>query len=244
MRKVLTIILCGFGFCVQAQDVFNRPQAPTRFTEDLRAIDFIQRNVLSQARALGTQTNENVKIVGSPYLEEDFKNGSVFYDDTHLGDYLMRYNVYGEEFEVLSSDDSKNAINKTSEVYITVEDKKYIFKYFLDDDKSRFGYFEVLTENNEHCILLKKPKKILSESRKAVTSFDVSRPARFVDTEAYYLLFDDKEIVKIRLQNGFISRFFKKKGIEIKSFLKENNLNVKDPEDLKTVINHCNSLLR
>ncbi|MCB0374522.1 MAG: hypothetical protein KDD04_01230 [Sinomicrobium sp.] len=246
MRKGLIIILSFFGGCLYAQDVFNRPQPPTSFTEDLRAIDFIQRNVLSQIRTSGPNAIENDEIMGSAYLEDQFKAGTVFYNDTRIGDYLLRYNVYGEEFEVLNDDTTKSAVNKTSEVHVTVGIKNYVFKYFTDDDeKSRFGYFEVLSDaGNSHCTLLRKNKKLLSESRRAVTSFDVTRPARFVDTETYYLLFDDKEIVKIRLQNSYISRFFKKRGIDVKTFLKENDLNVKNVEDLKKVIHHCDSLLQ
>ena len=244
MRKVFVLITCFYGFCLSAQDVFNRPQAPTSFTEDIRTIDFIQRNVISQIRPSDTNNAETVEILGSAYLIEEFKNGAIFYNTTPIGEYLLRYNVYGEEFEILSPDDTKSAVAKTSEVAIQIEGKKYVFKYFLDDDeRSRFGYFEVIsTTDKGHYTLLKKNKKILTESRKAVTSFDVNRPARFVDTEAYYLLIDDKEIVKIRPQNGYVSRFFKKRGVTVKSFLKEHNYNVKHIEDLKEVIQYCNSV--
>lgn len=244
MKKVIIITMLCYGFCLHAQDVFNRPQAPTNFTEDIRAIDFVQRNVLSQARSLNTIT-EDEGIVGSAYLEKEFKEGHIFYNKTRIGTYKLRYNIYGEEFEVLNADLTKSVVSKTSEVNIKVNDKKYIFKYYLEDDeRSKFGYFEVVSDPDQTaCILLKKNKKILSESRKAVTSFDVSRPARFVNTEAYYLLFDDKEIVKVRLQNGYISRFFKKRGVDVKSFLKEKNLSVKHTEDLKKVIDYYNAAL-
>lgn len=242
MKKVLISITCFYGFCLHAQDVFNRPQAPTSFTEDLRAIDFIQRNVISQVRLADTDNAKAAEIIGSAYLEEGFTPGNVYYNTTHIGEYLLRYNVYGEEFEILNPDNTKSAVAKTSEVYVVIEGKKYVFKYFLDDENSRFGYFEVISDNGYYT-LLRKDKKILSESRKAITSFDVSRPARFVDTEAYYLLIDDKEIVKVRPQNGYVTRLFKKRGIAVKSFLKENNLNVKHIEDFKKVIAYCNSLL-
>lgn len=245
MKKILIIILCICGFTIHAQDVFNRQLAPTTYTESLRNSEFIQNNVINRARNLNTSTVEERDIIGSAYLEEGFKEGQVFYNDTNIGDYLLRYNVYGEEFEILNLDETKSAVSKTSEVNITIRDKKYVFKYYLDDDeRSKFGYFEVLSNpNNKECILLKKNKKLFSESRKAVTSFDINRPARFVSTESYYLLFSDKEIAKIRLQNGYITRFFKKRGADVKSFIKENELNVKNIEDLKKVVDYYNTTL-
>lgn len=240
----MLLTLCFCGSFLYAQDVFNRPQAPTGFTEDLRTMDFVQRNVMSRLR-LTKPGGANENVIGSAYLNENFKRGGIFYNKTLIGEYLLRYNVYNEEFEVLNTDKTKSAVNKTSEIYVTIENDVYIFKYYMEDDgKSKFGYFKVLSENkDDKCILLKKDKKLLSESRKAITSFDVTRPARFADSEAYYLLFEDKEIIKIRQQNGYISRFFKKRGIDVKSYLQENNLNVKNTDDLKKVVAYCNSLL-
>ncbi len=241
MRTILILTLCFCGFYMNAQDVFNRQLPPTAFTEDIRAIKLAQQHIMDKARSKGSVIKEDEKIVGTAYLEKGFQPGQVFYNETSIGDYLLRYNVYNEEFEILNTDESMSAVSKTSEVNVKVGLKKYVFKYYKEDDgRSKFGYFEVMSNMSDKAILLKKNKKLFSESRKAVTSFDVNRPARFVTMETYYLLFSDKEIVKIRLQNSFINRFFKKRGVNVKSFIRENMLDVKDISDLKKVIDYYN----
>lgn len=40
-----------------------------------------------------------------------------------------------------------------------------------------------------------------------------------------------------------MQRIFKKRGVDIKPFLKENDLNVKKIEDFKKVVNYYNTVL-
>lgn len=240
IKIILECTVLFFMSTLYAQDPSNKARPANRFTEDLRVIDYIQRVIRTiDPSKYGQGTTS--EITGSPYLNNKFVPGVVSYRDTILGEYPLRYNVYAEEFE-LKKGDTVNAIAKTSEVKINLNGRKFIFKYYKNKNVNEFGYFEIISEN-EKCTLLKKYRKALTEFKPAVTSFDVDVPARFVDLEDFFILFGNKEITALKPSNKNIVKLFRTKGIDIKPFLRENNLNIKTSTDLIRVVEYCNTLL-
>ncbi|MGS2764972.1 hypothetical protein [Sinomicrobium sp. M5D2P9] len=230
-----------FTIALYPQDPSNRAQPANRFTEDLRVIEYAQQVIRKIDPSRHNRTTAT-KITGSAYLDENFAPGIIYYRDKALGEHMLRYNIYAEEFE-LKKEDTIHAVAAASDIEIVLNKRKFIFKYYKNRDVKEFGYFEVVSKN-EKCTLLKKYRKVLTESKPAVTSFDVDVPARFVDLEDFFVLFGDEEIVEIKSKNNYVIKLFKARGADIKLYIRENNLNVKESEDLINVIEYCNSLLQ
>lgn len=237
---ILECIALLFISTLYSQDPSNRAQPANRFTEDLRVIDYVRKTIRNIDPSVNN-TNNTPEITGSAYLNEHFMSGVVYYRDTVLGKHPLRYNVYAEEFE-LKKDTTVHTVTKTSDVEIVMNDRKFIFKYYLNENVREFGYFEVISENKK-CTLLKKYRKVLTEAKPAVTSFDVDVPARFVDMEDFFILFGDEEITELKPSNKNIVKLFKTRDINIKPYLRKNDLNVKKSKDLIQVIAYCNTLL-
>lgn len=224
-----------------AQDVFNRAQPANSFSEDLRIINYTQQ-ILQKTDPSKYRKKNTARITGTAYLMENFTPGTIYYRDTIIGKYPLRYNIYAEEFE-LKKEDTIHAVATASDIEIVLNKRKFVFKYYKNRDVEEFGYFEVASEN-EKCTLLKKYRKVFTESKSAVTSFDVDVPARFVNLEDFFVLFGDEEIVEVKPKNKYVIKLFKARGVDIKPYIRENNLNVKELEDLINVVEYCNSLLQ
>ncbi|MGS2740222.1 hypothetical protein [Sinomicrobium sp. M5D2P17] len=226
---------------VQAQDVFNRAQPANRFTEDLRVINQTQE-ILRRVHPSENNKNKTTDIVGTAYMDENFALGTIYYRDTIIGKYPLRYNVYAEEFELLHDNDTYS-VSKSSDVKIICNGRIFLYRFYLNKNIREFGYFEIIVPNDS-CVLLKKHRKILTESRPAITSFDVDVSARFVNMEDFFILLNNKEILEIKPKNSAIIKLFRTKGINLKPYLRENNLNIKRISDLTRVIGHVETLFR
>ncbi|NER14301.1 hypothetical protein GWK08_12685 [Leptobacterium flavescens] len=244
MRNTLlcTVFLLVGAFCLNAQNPTGRftPQAATAFTEDLRTIEQIKR-VVGQAGSGIDRFNE-LGVTGTAYLYEDFKPGNIFFNDKDKGRFMLRYNIYAEEFETLEDDGSNSIVLKTSEVSLVMDGMKYIFKYYLNDDRKEFGYFQIVEELGR-ITLLRKYRKVVQEGKKAITSFDVTRPNRLVDLDNYFIMIDNNEIYLTKLTNSKLAAVFKELGVKLKPYLKDNKLNVKNQEDFLKALKYANDQL-
>ena len=241
MKKIILLAatagLFSSGLNAQATGRFT-PQAATAFTEDLRGIEQIKR-VVDKAGVSGIDRFNELGVTGTAYLYEDFKPGKIFFNGKDKGNFMLRYNIYAEEFETLEENNVNSVVLKTSEVTVMMDDKMYIFKYYLNNDRKEFGYFQVEQEMGK-ISLLRKYRKVVQEGKKAITSFDVTRPNRLVDLQDYFVMVDNNEIFQVKQSNGKLSKAAKEFGVNLKSYLKENDLNVKNDEDFLKVLSYIN----
>lgn len=176
----------------------------------------------------------NSKLVGTPYLNDDFEAGSVFIKGVKKGDYFLRYNIYAEAFEVqtiTAKENEFNLIHKNSDIEIEMGGKRYIYKFYLVDGVQQFGYFEVI-KDSKNAKLLKKYRKLIQEGKAAVTSFDVARPSRLVDKEGYFILIGDKKVVEVKQNRKQLAKSFEEFNVNLTDYLREQKLNLKEDKDL------------
>lgn len=246
MKNALLILMfacmtLGYG---QHPDVFVRPLPATFFSEDVRTI-LVMKDIVN-GKVNSIQLTKNNEYIGTPYEAERFKPGTVYYKGVKKGDFMLRYNIFAEEFEVQVLSDGNegySTIQKSSDISITMDGKDYIYKFYVVDETQQFGYFEVIKEL-EKTTLLKKFRKLVQEGKTAVTSFDVNRPSRLVDREGYFVLIGDRRVVEVKQSNNQLAKTFKKYGVDVKEYLKKNNLNVKERGDLIEAVAYIDSRIQ
>ena len=118
-----------------------------------------------------TVTGSNLvptNVLGSPYLDEEFKIGTVIIKDAESYKSLLRYNAYNDEIE-MKNGNTTTAIMKRD--YITVKLGTDVFSIhtFAYEEGVKDGYFNVLNQGKAQ--LLRRRKVHLKEGKAATSSY-------------------------------------------------------------------------
>ena len=177
----------------------------------------------------------NGETVGTPYLFDEFKMGSIYFnDDEIISSVALKYNAYNDVFLAkpsLSSPDSEaQGVSKKNNLKIRLENQ-----FFLalpnTENSYELQYYEVLS-NGKKAILLKKTDKIYKERVAATTSLTRDIPAAFKDKISYYLVDSKGDFHEISTSKKKLLALFGDKKKQMTECVKKNNLNVKKEEDL------------
>lgn len=204
--------------------------------------------------------NNNVKEVnlgtvrGTPYLNEDFVKGIIVdvKNDNTIAAFL-RYNSYNDVFEIkgdLNSNDVKT-LERTPNYQYIVNGEKYVLinapvvinKYHY---RKGNGYVVELKET-ENISLYKRYAKQYEKGKKAISNYDVDKPAQLNTKTAYFFKFKDR-YVPVEPHKKRVLDAFTDHRKDIKKFVKENKIKFRggtegEEEDLIKVMNYYNTLL-
>lgn len=182
-------------------------------------------------------------IRGSMYYNEDFQMGKVFLGDQYYGSYLMRYNAYADEIEAKKTEKHEvEAISKSTRLSFEIGNEIYVLRSFLDAEKNFIeGYLSELVSNGRYSLYHKKTKNF-KEGKKPETSFHEPVPPQFLNSNSYYIGIDDKNPRRVKnSKKSFMELVSKEKQTEVKKFIKDNNINFKEKEDLVKLVSFVNS---
>ncbi len=184
--------------------------------------------------------------IGSPYLNDKFVKTSMYYNGKFENNIYYRFNAYNQEIEIKAGVDAKEpilAINKDKKIAIEVNNKPMAFKTFVTSkDKTLNGYLIDLYEGEEYD-LYKREYAIYSPGRPSPNSFLPPVPARFTNfTEYYFQKKGVDRIDEIVLNNRKLLKLLDGDiKAKTKAYLKDNNLNIKNEEDLIKVFEFLNT---
>tara|TARA_R110001583_G_scaffold149335_1_gene301350 strand:- start:7432 stop:8142 length:711 start_codon:yes stop_codon:yes gene_type:complete len=191
---------------------------------------------------------EPSKAKGTPYLNEDFVHGEVIVDDKVKEVGKMRYNAYRNEVEILDniSKDSYYSLLKRAYIKVEIDGKNYSIYTYVDSNESiKTSYF---TDLNKGALkLLFKPEALLKQARSPSTSYEKYVPPTYVWNSSYYMLDEtnanaENHAVKVRLTKKSILDFTGAQKEEMKLYVKENKLNLRQEADVIIFLNYYNSL--
>lgn len=183
-------------------------------------------------------------IEGSPYASNTFNQGQLYYGDEALGNIYYRYNAYNEEIEIRQTSSESEPIrglSKDKNIRLIANGKPMSFKTFVDKNgNTKNGYMALLADGDYK--LYEHLKVTFKEAKKAENSFVPGSSAKFSQFTEYYLEDPEgKRIDEIELNNKKVLEALEaEKAAELKAFLKENKIKVKDVQDLYTVVNFLN----
>lgn len=170
------------------------------------------------------------EIIGSPYLDKNFRDASVAKDYEKTS---IRYNSYLDEIEFQK--DSKPLVlpkeEKFSKIELTLPKETLVL---LETDDNLKGYFFELV--NGKISLYKKIKTKFIDALPAANSYASDRAASFKLLDpVYYIKTERSYIKKPKNQKEIIESFPDKKEALI-SFFKENKIKFDKEEDLKKTV--------
>ncbi len=198
--------------------------------------------------------------VQSQYLYDKFFEGTVFFEDNSETNSILNYNVLHDEIHYFGNN---NVMELENEDISHIKLGPHVFIKWNKD------YYEVLEGMNIKLLLKRVPElSVLSETTGAygtssvpashqyssVPRIDLSGQAANVQTinfrnnddteipvyKRYYIQISEDEIIPA--QKRKIIRAFKSNKRKVKTYLKENNIDLEKKEDLKKLISFLTEL--
>lgn len=193
----------------------------------------------------GENPNSVENIEGSPYANEVFVFGSLYIDaKLHKKNVLLRYNIFSEEIEISTSGKSKessyNALLKNPSYYARIGKTTYIFAPYNDSNKDG-GYFEFIASGNHFDLYEKTKVKFIKATEPR--PYAPSASAKFLRSTAYYLVSKKGKFLKIPKNHSKIIKEWDSDGDKLKVFLKTNNIDLSQKNDLVRTFNFYETLL-
>ena len=175
-------------------------------------------------------------IQGSPYIVSKFEPVKVV---NIIEQALMRYNVFKDEFEFISTKSDTLILDKIADFnnlnFVATNTKYKLLNYLNLDDKYQFGYLITVYEKGNFG-LFKKENITLTEEKIAKTSLEKDMPAKYYQTgNTYFLKYNDK-IQEFPSNKKRLVKIFPDKKEAIETFVKENKIDFdKDVDKIKVV---------
>jgi len=185
------------------------------------------------------------QILGSPYADNTFKKGSIFYKDENSGSVYYRYNAYNEEIEIKENNLADSPIKSLSKdkniSLITSNGTPLRFSTFTDkNDNTQNGYLYVLQKGAN--TLFKSIDVTFKEGQKSPNSFVKAKNARFSQFTEYYLEIEGrKRVDEVELKNKKLLNLLPDDmRPQLQQYLKENKIKIADEQDLIKAIQYLN----
>lgn len=175
-------------------------------------------------------------VVGSPYLNDEFVEGTINLKDTLPVKLPMRYNIYRDEIEYQANGLNYVIGNPQSLNSVTLGESVMVYLPFVE----KGGYFEV----NElgKCTLLQKRLVKLKPAEEPKAIVGVAIPAEFVRKfDVYYLVVNETKSVKIKNMKSVLTALNDQQP-KIKEFIKQEKINNVKKSNLIKIVKYYNSL--
>jgi len=194
----------------------------------------------------GIEGKENIlyhDIQGDPYIFKDFQKGTLIAISDEKFNVNVRYDVYANEMHLKDSNEIFAIIRPEKVKLIEAGNLKFIYSLYVKssgEENTRGSSYFVLNTDGKCKLLIKKNVRVQdAEPPKLYTE---AKPAKFILTsDTYYLKLDDNIAVKIGNKKELLAVLEDKKEA-ISNFIGSKKLNVKDIEDLVSIISYYNGL--
>lgn len=196
--------------------------------------------------AQSAKSNQNFdvsSIEGSPYYNEEFIPGNIYYLDKIYGNYPMRYNAFSDEVEIQrTGSNSMESVYKSMSLSCDIDGEKFIYaKYINQKGIAQEGYLIRLNSSQKY-ILYQKFSKLYKEGKKAATSMHPSYPPKFEDKHEYFLSADNEFPVYFKPSKKELTDLFgQERAADIKDYIKQNKIKLTRKEDLQMLTEYLNS---
>ena len=186
-----------------------------------------------------------ITVQGTRYYEDEFKLSDLEYFGRKLESIgYMRYDAYNDVIEMASTPDvegSEILLLKNSDVIATINKKEYVFLEYDDEDiMNKKGYMIRLFNGNNYSLYQKKVK-IFKEAEKTIAGITESQPPRYTSKTDFYIQTRDQKPELIKISKKNLINFFENQ-IEVKEFIKENKLKVREIESIISIIEFANKI--
>jgi len=179
---------------------------------------------------------------GSPYLNHHFFLGTINNtNENKIYSFQLRYNIYEDKMEIQKDDESIVNLAKEDYFNVLILGEKFVLTTYEINGEKNVGYLELLFDKN-NLILYRKHTRTLISAKKAKSSYEEDKPAKFVTSESFYFKSKDNNTILLSKKKKDFLKSFESKSTEIASFMKENKLKNSKKEDLIKILTYYSTL--
>jgi hypothetical protein len=190
--------------------------------------------------------NDLPYFVGSPYLDEEFRPGTMkSIDGTLIPNLYYRYDIYADRMEFLLNGDTATINRPLAIEYVEIEGRKFEYEvYLLVKDKVATGYFEVLYEGEFMSALSRR--RIELEQDIYVANYGGgggTKDFKMKQIQTHFIRPSNSAAIIITNKKDLYSVM---PGHEhkLKTFMKENRISLKREDDFYQVVQYMDRLVR
>jgi hypothetical protein len=186
------------------------------------------------------------EVKGSPYETESFQPGTV--SNKKLNDiksFYFRYNIFNDIMEMKESqlDEDLYGLIKSLNIYTKILGKEYHYEIYTKDNKKSTdeGYFILISKGEKVSLYLRKTKTFI-DAKPAKDTFRKAEKATFKDFEDYYYK-TGRVLILLPTKKKGLLEVLSDHETEIKKYIKEEKINLKNERDLIKLMNYYGTLI-
>lgn len=168
------------------------------------------------------------KATGSPYLNENFVPGKIFFEGKPDLSVHLRYNIYSENFEIKVGKEKREiyTVSDWEKAVYEMEGKKFFSTEIKHNGKLIKGFFIEHFSGNKYK-LLEKPEIKVTPPVRSESGYSEDESAKIKKSSSFYIVDDSGKFNNIKIKQRKIKKFFT--SAAAKKYLSKNK--IKDIED-------------
>lgn len=199
-------------------------------------------DALDKIATLKSMDSEVAKIEGSPYYQDEFIKGDIYYDvNWRYPEVLLRYNIFNDEMEIkLEGMDKVYAIVPEKRIKkITILEDTFVVADYELKRKIVPGFFKELVLGK---VDLLTKQHVDFKEKEVAKGFVEPRPDRFIRMQDQYYVRKNGGVAEKLPSLKKLIEFMGDHKDALEEFVKEKKISVGDVDELIAFISYYNSL--
>ena len=203
----------------------------------IRILDELHfHQVMLADKTINTNSYEHIK--GSPYLDADFKESTVYFKNDSAYKIALRYNIFDQRMEY-NFKNQVYSINNPLDIQ-KIEIGNRIFIYYYSRNNYEFnGYYQLFTQGKASLLL---KREIVYREEEKSDGIVEAKPERFLkNPDKYYIVISSREPELLKNKKS-LKIIFSDNAKEMEAFAKKEKISFKKTADLIRLVDYYNSL--
>jgi len=177
---------------------------------------------------------KGVVIKGSMYLDDHFRMGQVvYYDNTKTIHTCLRYNVFYDQMEMLSGDDTTQIRFHSDIQSIIIDSDTFVLISYIQKGKKKNGYFQQLYSEPNCQLFIRRNALFVPYNPPYTKLHSGNEYDTFVLFEdVYFRSNNDDFAVKIKRNSRHLSQIIRQDIKEFNRIKRKNRINLKNNDEL------------
>lgn len=230
MKKITFVLFCCFLFIIAKGQEFNSTNS---------MLENFRLSMLPSIRDLES-SELSEKYDGSPFLNEEWKEGTVTLNTGKSHKFLIKYLVYGDLILIKNEKDSINKLNLSNQIlHIKFNDHTFIYISYPWHNKIKEGLMEVLYDNKSKLLKLYTCR---IEKGAETSGYQEKEKDKFLIKEVLYCQISDGKLMLLPRSKKELFQLFGDKNDQVERFFKEQKLKIKNEKDIAKIFTYYDML--
>lgn len=183
---------------------------------------------------------DEIEVIGTPYLDETFAAGEVVFDQGMRKAVPLRYNIYKDWIEFQQNNQTYILDPDVRIKEVTFGDNTFVVEPYPGKGKTRLGYFKLL--DSGRVTLLSKQAVLYKEYQQAQALQSSSSPPKYTrSSDQFFFKVGSGEPEKVDNIKNMIAKFPDKQSL-LTDYAKKEKLSARKEEDLRRLFAYYYSL--